>query len=225
MRFVTVFAEGQTEREFIDDVLNPYMWPRGVSFTAKIVDTRPTRASEASHQGGFTTYNKAKKQLLTLLGNSSACLVTTMLDYYRLPTDYPGMQEATAKQGTPQQRVAYIESKLKVDINHPRFLPYLAVHDFEALLFSEPQQIAEWLGVVDPNKQQTLQAIRDRHPTPEDINLNNPPGKHISTLFPVYDKVGDGALIADAIGIDAMRRECPHFHAWLEYIEQRCKEA
>lgn len=66
-----------------------------------------------------------------------------------------------------------------------------------------------------------FQAIRSAFATPEDIN-NNPntaPSKRVLGLYPAYRKVLEGTLAAQAIGIDRMRQECPHFRVWLEQLE------
>jgi hypothetical protein len=39
------------------------------------------------------------------------------------------------------------------------------------------------------------------------------------TLYPSYDKVVFGSLIAERIGLSKMRAECRHFDAWMATIE------
>jgi hypothetical protein len=34
-----------------------------------------------------------------------------------------------------------------------------------------------------------------------------------------FSKVADGVLIASDIGIETIRKECPHFNAWIEQLE------
>jgi len=38
--------------------------------------------------------------------------------------------------------------------------------------------------------------------------------------MPDYQKTIHGPLIALDIGLDAMRKACPHFNAWLQRLEQ-----
>jgi len=63
--------------------------------------------------------------------------------------------------------------------------------------------------------------VRDAFPTPEDINDDpaTAPSKRIIQVCPSYRKVVQGTTAARRIGIEAMRRECPHFRNWLEQLE------
>jgi hypothetical protein len=69
---------------------------------------------------------------------------------------------------------------------------------------------------------QSFHAIRDRFQTPEDINddINTAPSKRVVQAYPAYKKAIEGTLAARAVGIDAMRSECPHFRSWLERLER-----
>ena len=46
------------------------------------------------------------------------------------------------------------------------------------------------------------------------------PSKRIGALVPGYSKVRQGLLAARAIGLEAMRSECPHFADWLKRLER-----
>ena len=63
--------------------------------------------------------------------------------------------------------------------------------------------------------------MRDRFATPEDINDSamTAPSKRVLQAYPDYSKVLHGTLAAQAVGIETMRRECPHFRDWLERLE------
>jgi hypothetical protein len=116
------------------------------------------------------------------------------------------------------QKADYLEARLKQDINEGNFLPNLLVHEFEALLFSDPQKFAEWTD--DDAVVTTLAAAVQGH-APEDINDSRltAPSKRVLAVMPEYQKTFHGPLIACEIGLDAMRQACPHFNAWLELLE------
>jgi len=138
-----------------------------------------------------------------------------MLDYYNLPADFPQFSERP--KGTCFDRVQFLEQAFKEDINHPRFMPYLELHEFEAMLFAEPQKIdevfSERTGLPD------LCRIRRAVNSPEEINEKNPPSKCISSLYPAYQKAFHGPLVAAEIGLEQIRDQCTHFAAWLEVLE------
>ena len=111
-----------------------------------------------------------------------------------------------------------LEQALQRDIDAPNFIPNLMLHEFEALLFSAPEKIAEWLD--DQALLAPMAAIRAAFATPEHIN-NSPqtaPSKRILALVPHYKKTVDGPLIAEDIGLDAIRAQCPHFNNWIERL-------
>lgn len=100
-----------------------------------------------------------------------------------------------------------------------RFLPYLQLHEFEGLLFSDPVAFAS--GIGEPRLASRLERIRNPFETPEDINDDptTAPSKQVISVCPSYRKVLDGTRAARAVGIARMRQECPHFRNWLEQLE------
>jgi hypothetical protein len=140
-----------------------------------------------------------------------------MLDYYGIAPEFPG--RATPVGRTASEKAASVERACAADIDDQRFVPYLAMHEFEAMLFSVPNEIATSLG--QPSLQTPLQAIRAAFKTPEDINDHEEtaPSKRLSKLFPSYNKPFYGELIAERIGIERIRSECAHFAAWLAKLE------
>jgi hypothetical protein len=57
--------------------------------------------------------------------------------------------------------------------------------------------------------------------TPEEINERPKfaPSKRIADLFPGYKKTLHGPTTAARIGLDQIRKECPHFHNWMNKLE------
>ena len=104
------------------------------------------------------------------------------------------------------------------DVGNPRFLPYIQVHEYEALLFSDPDGFAEGIGQQELSSQ--FHAIREECGNPEEIDddPNTAPSNRITACHPRYSKVIDGTLAAQQVGLAAMRAECPHFREWLEKL-------
>lgn len=121
------------------------------------------------------------------------------------------------------QRVNYLETAFKNDINHKKLLPYIQLFEFEGLLFSDVQAIDECftLTLDAPSQLEKLHHIRSQYPTPEHINDgdNTAPSKRLSALYPIYDKVLHGSLISETIGLNKLRQECPHFDKWVSCLE------
>lgn len=67
-----------------------------------------------------------------------------------------------------------------------------------------------------------LAAERDRYGTPEEINNSEQtaPSKRILRLYPSYQKVSYGTMIAETIGVERMIEQCPHFAKWVEQMKK-----
>jgi hypothetical protein len=147
-----------------------------------------------------------------------------MFDYYGMPLDWPKREEA--KQEPCAERSVMVENGMLADIsgqlgsrfNCSRFVPYVQMHEFEALLFSDPRMLAEGLELADDTP---IRHITDQFKSPEEINdsQHTAPSKRILELKPRYGKVTDGARISQKIGLDVMRAECPHFNEWIQKLE------
>jgi hypothetical protein len=217
---VLILAEGPTEEAFIKHVLAaalPGLWLVPTVVKTKVTGPRPM-------QGGSVGYNEFKRQVNLLLNDSSASLVTTMLDFQGLSSDFPGRAQPVG--AVPRARVASVQAAMKADVQDTRYLPFLALHEFEALLFAKPDEIAAVLR--KPALAKTLDAVRGRYSTPEEINDSpaTSPSARIERacldLFGsgrVFQKRTHGPIIADRIGLAKIRLECPHFNEWIERLE------
>jgi hypothetical protein len=219
MSKVHILVEGQTEDEFVREILGEYLSPRGIYLSTTIVKTKRAIGGNPAFKGGAVSYGKIEFDVKRLVHDSSASLVTTMIDFYRLPSNFPGFNDHAAKSGSPLQCVTYLEDKFRAAINHPKFLPYISIHEFEALLFSDPDIIVREVRGEDEKTRAALYAINKRYSSPEDINKDHPPSKRILEYLTEYEKILHGILIAIEIGVDRMRQKCPHFHEWLTKIE------
>lgn len=213
-RKVFILVEGQTEESFVKNVLSEYM-PPGLFLQPVVVATKRVN-SGGKFKGGVPSYPKVRGEVIRLLGDSSAILVTTMLDYYALPTSFPGRSQPTG--ASAQERVKSVEDAWTTDIGNSRFRAYLSLHEFEALLFSHPQAIAD--GFAKPELLPQLSGIRASFATPEDINdrPETAPSARLEALYPHYSKPFFGTLIARRIGLNTMMSECPHFAEWVQML-------
>ncbi len=114
--------------------------------------------------------------------------------------------------------LADISSQLGGRFNCARFIPYVQMHEFEALLFSDPALLAKGLDLPDDSE---VQRIRNKFHSPEEINdgEQTAPSKRIKGLSSGYDKVLQGVLISQKIGLNVLRAQCPHFNGWIEKLE------
>jgi Domain of unknown function (DUF4276) len=165
------------------------------------------------------------------LKEDTDCIATTMVDYYGLPSSgsgaWPGRAEAARLIG--ENKALRVERALLDDVigemgsrfDARQFVPFVVMHEFEGLLFSDCAALSRAIGC--PALEADLWNIRERFPTPEDINDSplNAPSKRLTTLVQGYQKPLVGVFAALEIGLDRIRRECPHFHRWLTQLESR----
>lgn len=168
------------------------------------------------------------------LRGDAGSLATTMVDYYGLPKAgsgaWPGRETASAL--PYPDNVEWIERALLEDVeqkmghgfNPSRFVPFVMIHEFEALLFSDCQGLAEAIGLEALATD--FRGIRDAFANPEQIDDSpqTAPSKRIVGLVPGYEKPFMGVLASLQIGLEAMRRECPHFDGWLRQLEGVAQE-
>lgn len=215
MKKILVLVEGQTEERFVKGVLQPHFWTLGLHVEPIILMTKKVK-SGPSFRGGVTSFDKFKKDVQRLLGSKGRHLVTTMIDFNGLPQDFPG--KASLPQGSPHRKVEFVEKAIAERFGNRRdFLPYLSLHEFEALLFASSEELPETMA--EPDKAEDLARIRRAYATPEDINEKNWPSRRIEELFPGFGKLRDGPATTSRIGLATLRRECPHFAQWLERLE------
>ena len=209
MTRVHVFCEGQTEDVFVREVLEPHFQRMSIWLNSIIIRTGP------QGKGGVSSYGKIKWQVENKCKEDNSAWVTTLLDFYGLPPDFPAMNTA----GDSITRAKAVEEAFQEDINQPNFLANMVVHEFEALLFSAPEAFSEWFD--DARVADKLTAIRNEFDTPEHINEGRAtaPSKRILAVCDTYDKVAHGSLLALDIGLDTIRRECQLFDAWVQRLE------
>ena len=212
MKRVMILCEGPTEEQFVNRVLFSYFAPQEI-YIKPIILTTKRYVSGGKERGGVSSYGKIAGQLRLLCRDKEA-YVTTMLDYFRLPADTPCM--AMQKADT-YQHVAEIEAAIDRDIQSSNCHANLMVHEFEALLFSDPLAFE---GIADEEEINKLVEIQASFETPEDINSapETAPSKRILQIKPDYRKVAQGIEIAEKIGIDKMMSCCPHFAEWIAKI-------
>ena len=217
MARVNIVCEGPTEARFVSDVLAPYLWSAAIFLT-------PVLLGVPGHKGGRVNYARVQKDILLQLKQDANIFCSTMFDLYGLGRGFPGTVPASPF--VAAQKAVHIENAILGDIAvtapklrpELRLIPHLQVHEFEGLLFSDTAAFAAALGQQNLALQFT--AVRNAFGTPEEINddPNTAPSKRIATHYPQYDKVIDGTLAAQRIGIESMLRECPHFRSWVERL-------
>ena len=227
MSRILVHVEGQTEEDFVNSVLGPHLVSVGYStVSARLIGN----VRQRSKRGGVRGWPEVRRGIVNHLKADRECFATTMVDYYGLPQGgdkgWPGRRRAVGQGGLSDPQVvedailADVVAHMPKDFDRLRFVPFVTMHEFEGLLFSDCSQFAKEIG--RPQLAGRFQEIRDGFQTPEEIDDSpeTAPSKRVGALVPGYQKPLMGVLAASAIGLDMMRAECPHFRGWLERLEK-----
>lgn len=191
-----ISAEGATEREFVNTVLRQHL--QQFNILAIGIDLR-----------GNISLDKIKSELPRLLGSFD--FVSTFYDFYGFKS----------RQGRDIDKLVLDMLALVKEDQRNRFIPYVQSYEFEALLFSVPEQTVEWMCGSEQELKQMKEAVK-KAGSPELVNDSpqTSPSHRIMALFPNYDKKLHGPEIIDLAGLNLIRECCPRFDEWLTQLER-----
>lgn len=223
MKKIFVVTEGQSETNFVKRVVAPYFADKCILIPNTVV-TKVDHRKGKTYKGGVGNYEQIRSTLSKTLANLSKdkdSYVTTMFDFYRLPLDVPGVLEAK-KVVDLYEKVALIEREIreKEKVDEKFFFPYIALHEFEAMLFSDITKLEE---VYFENDLTALKKCIEIQGNPELINdgSETSPSKRIIHCIKSYDKANVGVDVLGRIGVEGIAEKCSHFSAWLRQINER----
>lgn len=223
-----VHVEGETEEVFVNELLRERLLGCGYERVgARLLGN----ARQRERRGGIRGWNTVRRDIIRHLSEDGGCIATTMVDYYGLPASgeeaWPG--RALAATLAMVNKAPHVEAELLNDVarevgngfDRRRFVPFVVMHEFEGLLFSDCQDFARGGGNITLAR--ALQQIRDQFETPEHIDdsATTAPSRRVEAVIPGYVKPLFGNLAASEIGLDKITAACPHFSAWIAELRKR----
>lgn len=214
---VIAIVEGRTEQIFIEQILQPYLSQKKVYISA-------TQISKSGEKGGDVKFIRAQRDIGNHLKQRSDNYVCTFFDYYGLK-EWPGLDKIP-RFATPEDIAQIINDATKQKIaklfpeieTQKRFIPFLAIHEFETFLFSDSHILAKKLDI----KVSEVEKVIEQYDKLEAINdgPDTSPSKRLEKWsHGTFKKTITGITIAKDIGVEVMRKKCPLFHAWLNKLE------
>jgi len=218
---IVAIVEGLTEQIFIRDVVTPFLAGKNIFLT-------PVILSKPGQKGGDVKFSRAKNDIERHLRQRPDTYITLFVDYYGIKKGWPGRditpedkktlsaaQKAKRVNDATMHEVCQLYNDYRSD---RRFIPFIAMYEFEALLFSDAQILADKLQV---RKDQIDEILRECG-EPENINDSptNAPSKRLEELSDRFKKTTTGITIAKETGLRKMRDKCPIFNDWLVRIER-----
>lgn len=211
MKRLYVYCEGQTEESFVKKLLQPHFIQKDIYVIPIICRTK--EGPQEIHKGGVVEYNKVVKEIKRYCKEHANETVTSFIDYYGLK-NYPEIQFKSSKYDLIEE----LERILKNDVNCDNFIPYISLHEFESLLFSDPNEF-KYLSEVAVNTFNEI--LEEFNNNPEFINngKDTAPSKRILKAINNYGKIIDGTRIAQHISLNKIKEKCYHFSQWINKIE------
>ena len=171
----------------------------------------------------MSKYSHLKKDIVNTLYENDA-VVSTLVDFYRIPSDFPGYNESLSYDKHSDQ-VNYLESKIKEDIEltqnrvFENLVPYIQLHEFETFIFSDIMGVDALFDQSEYDRREFINIIR-QYENPEDINngVNTAPSVRLKKIIKGYDKVLFGIEIIQNLGVDLIREKCPRFNSWIQNL-------
>lgn len=215
---VHVICEGQTEEMFVKELLQPVFFAKGVLL-------EPALVGKPGRKGGNFKFERLQTDVRNRLLGDRTAYCTTFFDYYGLPQSFPGKDsqdpqaDITIKAAALQEAMTAELTRLIGDDAMRRFIPFVQMYEFEALLFSDPTAFAR--GIDKEQLSTRLTDIAQQFASPEHINDSpqTAPSKRIEVLIPDYEKPLMGSLAALEVGLQQMRAKCQLFNNWLIGLE------
>jgi hypothetical protein len=223
MKRLYLTVEGQTEAAFAMGVLQGHLATFNVFlYRPRFTGLHSRRRGRIPAGGLLNTFVHTLHDIRTWLkeDQSPDARFSMMVDLYHLPHDFPGYDDGMAKP-TGWEQAEALEQSLREEIGDPRFIAYLQVHEFEALVLTDPARIE---GLY-PARAAGLGALCEEcrtYQSPEQINHghHSHPKARVRLRIPEYDENVAGPLLAEEIGLVRLRTACPHFGQWLTSLEQ-----
>lgn len=226
---VYCLVEGFSEANLVRRLLAPHLAHRGVDMYAPMVTTRRDRKAGKVYKGGanFQHIRNDLERLVRQWRHDPDVWLTTLFDVYGLPSDFPRRDEGYAIQNH-RTKARFLEERLAevaAEMNAPRFVPHLALHEFETLLLANVPA----LETLFLDQEREIQALAGEIASFSDVEAINhtthgAPSQRIANHITVYRayKANDqsGAInVLEVVGIDQLRERCQHFSEWIAHLE------
>jgi len=226
MKYLNIIVEGSSEETFVNDTMVNYFAELDIFISARKIRTGWDKINNKPAKGGLLKYSKFKNDVLRWIQSDRGrtnTYYTSFIDLYAFPKDDESPYIAQLQNIVDHyQRIAALEVAIAKDINHPNFIPYVQLHEFEAFLMVDVDRLI----TMYPDARTSIERIKRNigNTNPEEINESpqTAPSKRIIQFLPGYEgqKAQVGPLVAEDIGMISLRKNCPHFNEWISKLEK-----
>lgn len=226
MKALIILVEGETEQEFVNRILLPYLVKKGLN-----TEIRPIMIEKSGGGHGYSNIQHLLNTIRPVLNRPDEPVISTLIDHYGINSErkLPGYTSITTTD--TEERIQQMEMILQTEIQRIKpyrfFLPYIQRHEFETMLFSDPEVGFE---LEDEKIKADVLELCGQFGSIEDINCTpqGAPSKRISAIYAnhnqKYNKVSDAVDIIELTTIEAVLEQCPRFQNWVERLIAAVKQ-
>jgi len=192
MIVIQIICEGKSEELFVNNKLKPHFKDMGIALKTSLVGK-----VRSQKEGGNVSFERIKRDILNYIYSVKNCnFCTCLIDFYGISNSFPGYLLAAQERDTQKRfdiLVKAFEKAVQDELEdqklYRRFIPYVQMHELEALYFSDMQHLSEILNLTQ-KASIDLAAIEHKYRCPEDINNDKQtaPSKRISQLLSDQNK-------------------------------------
>jgi len=220
--FLVILCEGYTEMDFVQQVLVEHLATHGTTCHPMLLGKK-IKHDHPEAPGGVFKYEPVYRHISAALRqySSETSFVTTMVDFYAFPRDFPGYDELVVEPVAAHRVKKFEEAMFNHVGRNKRFIPNIQLHEFEALIFSDLEALRPELTEIEQAESGLNSLIANvAGLKPEEVNQTpaGAPSKRLKAFLP-YHKREMGVRIAKQIGWKKLKKSCPHFGEWLTRLE------
>lgn len=221
MKRVFVVVEGETEERFLRQVVYNHFIVRGIHIEAQQWLTN----RKLGTKGGGNNFDLIENHINRLASkykHDQNVFISSMIDLYGFPKQGNTVYDAEVnKLNNGKEKALLLEEKLAQRIQNKNFIPYVQLHEFEALLLVKPESLLSFYTEKDAEIESLKTEISGLEPEEINENPENAPSKRIIRYLTSYSKqkTTAGVLVAGKIGLPTLRAKCPHFNSWILKLE------
>jgi hypothetical protein len=226
MTFIKIIVEGASEESFVNEVLVKHFASLNIFISARKIKTGWDKINNKPSKGGINHYLKFRNDVLRWIASDKKqddSWYTSMIDLYSFPVDDSSPYSSRIRLiSDPYQKISELEKAISSDIGHSKFIPYVQLHEFEALVLVNPEKLV----TIYPDHHSCIQHLKQEigSRNPEEINESRQtaPSKRIIKYIPDYEKLKAhvGPLVVEDIGLHTLRQRCRHFNEWITKLEK-----
>ncbi len=202
---VYVICEGESEEAFVNILLNNYVYENYRFFAVPLL------------LRGTSTYKHLVRETRRMAYQKHNFIVTSMVDFYGLK------EKPVLKQSFHDKMALELEEHYFNDVGCQNFIPYISMHEYEAIYFSNPSVFSVYSPGDVGKAQKILQKFGGN---PEAINggETTAPSKRIKKFEPRYRKKSGAKELLKNLTIPDISNKCHHFSGWIQSLEERIRK-